>query len=213
MKKNLLLLALVLCIGFLSSVQAQRAIKNGFSINAVIGVPSESFGLDGIENMDSDIQLKGLYGFQLGNRWYFNPTDQYGIGLMVNWIDFTIGAKSTTIQNNDYGIAAIDITLLEIGPIGTFAISEDMAIDGYYNLRPTVFSWAIVDDDDDSYASAGIGFSHAIGTAFRYKVLNIGFEYVLGSIKVSQEEDNGFYIPNNEKMKTNSFRFLIGVKF
>ena len=213
MKKNLLFLALVLCIGFLSSVQAQRAIKNGFSINAVIGVPSGSFGLDGIESLNSDLQLKMLYGLQLGNRWYFNPTEQYGIGLMVNWIDFTIGAKSTTINNYDYAVAALDLTFLEVGPIGTFAISEDMAIDGYYNLRPTVFSWAIVSEDDNSYASAGFGFSHAIGTAFRYKVLNICVEYVLGSIKVSQEESSGISIPNNGKMNPNSFRILIGAKF
>ena len=214
MKKNGLLLVLVFFIGILNNIQAQRAIKNGFSINAVIGFPSGSFGLDGTpEILNSDLQLKMLYGLQLGNRWYFNPTEQYGIGLMVNWVDFTVGLKSITSGNYDYAIAAIDFTFLEVGPIGTFAISEDMAIDGYYNLRPTLFSYAIVSEDEDSYASAGIGLSHAIGTAFRFKVLNVGLEYVLGSIKVSQEEENGFNIPNNGKMKTNSFRIFIGVKF
>ena len=214
MKKKGLLLVLVFSIGMLSNIQAQRAIKNGFSINAVIGVPSESFGLDGIpEIINSDLQLNMLFGLQLGNRWYFKSTDKYGIGLMVNWIDFAVGLKSATILYSDFGIAAIDITFLEVGPIGTFAISEDMAIDGYYNLRPTLFSWAVASEDEDSYASAGTGFSHAIGTAFRFKVLNVGLEYVLGNIKVSKDEDNGIYIPNNGKMKTNSFRIFIGVKF
>ena len=214
MKKFGFLLVFLFFIGLLSNIQAQRAIKNGFSINAVLGIPSENFGLDGVpELLNSDLQLKMLYGLQLGNRWYFKTTNQYGIGLMVNWIDFTVGLKSTTIGYSDYGIAALDFTFLEMGPIGTFAISEDMAIDGYYNLRPTVFSWAIASEDEDSYAAAGTGFSHTIGAAFRYKALNIGLEYVLGSIKVSQDEDSGLNIPNNGKMNANSFRIIIGAKF
>ncbi|MFO7828715.1 MAG: hypothetical protein R6V23_08860 [Bacteroidales bacterium] len=213
MKKIGLLLVVVFFIGMLSNIQAQRAIKNGFSINAVIGLSSKGFGLDNMESMNSDVQVKMLYGLQLGNRWYFNPTEQYGIGLMVNWIDFAVGAKSTTINNFDYGIAAIDLTFLEVGPIGTYAISEDMAIDGYYNLRPTVFSYAIVDEDEDSYVSAGAGFSHTIGAAFRYNKLNIGIEYVFGGIEVSQEESAGINIPNNEKMSVNNFRIVFGFKF
>lgn len=213
MKKLGLLIVLVFFIGMLSNIQAQKAIKNGFSINAVIGFPSENFGLDDIESMNSDLQINMIYGLQLGNRWYFNPTEQYGIGLMVNWIDFSVGLKSVTINNYDYGIASLDFTFLRLGPIGTFAISEDMAIDGYYNLRPTVFSYAIADEDEDSYAAAGAGISHTIGAAFRYNLLNVGIEYVLGGIKVSQEDFNGINIANNEKMSTNNFRLVIGIKF
>lgn len=213
MKKKVFVLVFVFFIGMLSNIQAQRAIKNGFSINAVIGLTSESFGLDDMESMNSDAQIKTLYGLQLGNRWYFNPTEQYGFGLMVNWIDFAVGAKSTTINNFDYGIAAIDLTFLEIGPIGTYAISEDMAIDGFYNIRPTVFSYAIVDEVENSYVSAGAGFSHTIGTAFRYNKLNVGIEYVLGGIKVSQEESDGINISNNEIMSTNNVRIVVGFKF
>jgi len=213
MKKKGFLLVVILFIGMLSNIQAQRAIKNGFSINTFIGLPSESFGLDNIESMNSDIQVKMLYGLQLGNRWYFNPTEHYGIGLMVNWIDFAIGVKSTSINNSDYGIAALDLALLKTGPIGTFAFSQDMAIDGYYNLRPTVFGYAIANEDEDSYASAGFGFSHTIGTAFRYNVLNVGIEYVFGDINVSQEDINGINISNNEKMNTNNLRIVIGFKF
>jgi len=213
MKKLRFLFVVVFFIGILSNIHAQKAIKNGFSINAVIGLASESFGLDNIESMNSEVQVKMLYGIQLGNRWYFNPTEQYGIGLMVNWIDFAIGAKSTTINNSEFGIAAIDFTFLEVGPVGTYAISEDMAIDGYYNLRPTVFGYAIVDEDEDSYVAAGAGFSHTLGAAFRYNKLNVGIEYVLGGINVSQEESDGINIPNNEKMSVNNFRIVFGFKF
>jgi hypothetical protein len=212
MKKIGLLLSLMFFIATLNQIQAQKAIKNGFSINAFIGLPSGSFGLEAMEDVD-ELKIKTTFGLELGNRWYFNATEKYGIGLMVNWIDFSIGMKSTNFNNQDYGIAALDLTFLEVGPIGTYALSEDMAIDGYYNLRPTVFSYAIADENEDSYASAGTGISHTLGAAFRYNALNVGLEYVLGNINVSNEEESGIYIPDNEKMKVNNLRIVLGVKF
>ena len=209
MKRAGLIFVIVLLVGAFSRVQAQRAIKNGFSINAVFGFPSENFGVYGMP-----FKVKTLYGIKLGNRWYFNPNEKYGFGLMVNWFDISLGVSTDYIDNTKYAIADIVISAIELGPIGTYAISGDMAIDGYYNLKPTVFSSAIANENEDSYAAAGIGFSHVLGAAFRYKVLNIGLEYSFGSVNVSNEEANGIHsFDNSGIMKINSFRIVLGAKF
>jgi hypothetical protein len=79
--------------------------------------------------------LGSIWGLQVGNRWYFNPKENHGIGLMVNWLDITIGAKS-----DDGWVRSItDFSFLEIGPVGTKVLTNNIALDAYYNLRPTIF--------------------------------------------------------------------------
>jgi hypothetical protein len=70
-------------------------------------------------------------------------------------------------------------------------------------------------NEDETYTYAGFGFTHAIGAAFRYKALNIGLEYVMGSINSGgtytgsyEDEDLG-----SQKNIANNFRIIIGAKF
>jgi hypothetical protein len=155
-----------------------------------------------------------MFGLQLGNRWYFAPTDQMGFGLMVNWIDFSYAVKSS----DNVARGAMDLTFIEIGPMGTYALGNGMAIDGYYNLRPTLLTTATVvsgtGSEDVTFAYAGFGFSHAIGAAFRVKVFNIGMEYVFGSINsVGTYTGPGEITLEKQKNKTNSLRIMLGFKF
>lgn len=217
MKRIGLLLALVFIFGLTSDLLAQRAIKNGFSVNAVLGFPSKSFGAE--EDAQDDTQLGPLYGVKLGNRWYFAPQETFGIGLMVNWIDFAFAGKTGTIAGADFTRFAMDLTFAEFGPVGTFAVNDDIGIDGYYNLRPTWLSSAFVTSNigtsDDEFVYTGFGFSHALGAAFRWKVLNVGFEYVFGSINSAGAYSGDLSGVDLEdlKNKTNSFRIVVGAKF
>jgi hypothetical protein len=190
MKKNVILLIIVLLTGFTTNLFAQkdRKLTKGFSINIVTGVPSELYGVSNNDNFDSKYQLGSIWGLQIGSRWYFGPTEKYGFGLMVNWLDITAGVKTGTETNFDWGRSVADISFFEIGPIGTFAITKDIALDGYYNLRPTGFASIMMKtyssgyNEDEIYTYAGFGLTHAIGTAFRYKALNTGLEYVFGEV-------------------------------
>ena len=214
----LLAIALLVCVASNSYTQTNRTVKNGFSLNLVFGFPSDAFGLEDADDIDSEYGLGMLWGGQIGNRWYFSPTETAGIGLMVNWFDFTMAGKSGSDDFGDWARAVMDISFLEFGPVGTLALSDEIALDGYYNLRPTflisgmVFSYAGL--DDETYAYGGMGISHALGAAFRYKVLNIGLEYVLGGIN-SKGTYTGDLDQDLEDMKnkTNSFRIMLGVKF
>ena len=74
--------------------QKDRRLTNGFSMNAMVGIPSSDYGH--WEGVGSAYEYGSLFGFQLGNRYYFNPKNNYGFGLMVGWVDFSTAYKKDT---------------------------------------------------------------------------------------------------------------------
>jgi len=221
MKKLGLLIGLTLLVGLMNSSFAQkdRTLSNGFSVNLVTGFPSSSYATDDGDAINDDYKFRSMWGLQLGNRWYFAPTEQMGFGLMVNWIDFTYAIKTSSIAGVDIARGAMDLTFIEIGPMGTYVIGEGMAVDGYYNLRPTLLSTAAIlsgsGSGDETFAYAGFGFSHAIGAAFRIKVFNFGLEYNFGAINSVGTYTGSMtgITMNDQKNKTNSVRIMLGFKF
>jgi hypothetical protein len=232
MKKNILLIAVIVLVGLTTSLFAQkdRTLSNGFSVNLIIGFPSSNYALtsdgkmDGYSMLDNDIigddyKLSSLLGIQIGNRWYFKPKEKYGFGLMVNWLDFTMGVKSGTIYDSDWARAVIDFSFLEVGPVGTFVLADNLALDTYYNLRPTVLSSASVftssGSEDETYAYVGVGVSHAIGAAVRYKIFNLGMEYTMGAINSKGTYSGSLSDETlaDQKNIVNCFRLKLGLKF
>lgn len=188
-----------------------RTLTNGFSIKIEYGIPSSKFGTSA--PVSDDMKYGLSYGLQMGNQWYFSPSQKFGVGLNVNWFDFSFTAKSYDAGSR----ATIDASLLEIGPIGTYAINSEMAIDLYYNLRPTVIinaeEWSNHwggQTNQFSNTWEGAGITHAIGSGFRWRALSVGMEYVFGSVN---DIDDLLNTDDAYKMKANCFRFLIGVKF
>jgi hypothetical protein len=218
MKKAALLFVLVFAMGTFLSVNAQdakptpenRTLSNGFSIKAQYGIPSEEFGT--YRAVGSD-KYGITVGLQIGNQWYISPMEKLGFGIMVNWFDYSVAAKAI----DDGARATFDISLLEIGPIGTYAINNEMAIDLYYNLRPTAIinieTWeSSYGGHSNQYSDTreGVGVTHAIGAGFRWRALSVGMESVFGSVN-----DTSDLLSADEtlKMRANCFRFLIGAKF
>lgn len=223
MKNKIILLSIVIATVLTTNVNAQKDRKssNGFSINLVTGVPSANYGEPSYSDIADEHQLTSIWGLQLGNRWYFNPNEVYGIGLMINWLDITAGVVSGENNNYDWARSVADVSLLEIGPIGSYALTNDIALDAYYNLRPTGFASVELytatssNDDDVTYLYAGFGFTHALGAAFRYKALNIGLEYVIGGIdsEGTYSGPGGDEDLESQKNVVNNFRIILGVKF
>lgn len=216
MKKTFFILALILLIGTpaVTFAQKDRALKNGLSINLVAGLPASTYGLESDSNIPDELKLGPIIGLQIGSRWYFSPGERFGAGLMVNWFDLTGAYKSTTSGTVEMKRFVADITILEVGPVFTFKIIDNLAVDGYYNLRPTglatIYSSSFGGESDEE-GYAGIGVSHALGATFRWSVLSVGAEYVLGGIKCSNVDSEAF--DPTEKLMVNSIRFMLGVKF
>jgi hypothetical protein len=221
MKKNLLLIAIILLVGLTTNLFAQkdRTLSNGFSVNLILGFPSNTYGVQSDSQIDDQYTMGTIWGVQIGNRWYFKPKEKFGFGLMVNWADFAMGIKSGSDSDGDWARATIDFAFLEVGPVGTVKLADNLALDAYYNLRPTVLSSASVfsssGSEDDTYAYVGVGVSHAIGAAIRYKIFNFGMEYTFGAINskgtYSGSSDN--VTMEDQKNMVNSFRLKFGLKF
>lgn len=212
MKKSIFILTIVILLGGLTEgfAQKNRTLSKGFSIKAQLGFPTANYGT--IEDVDDEFKFGPSYGLQIGNQWYFSPKENYGFGLMVNWFDVTFTRKKTDIAGAEFDRASTDYSLLEFGPVGTYALNEEMAVDGYYNLRPTIMATAYQLEGEDAEGYGGFGITHAFGAGFRYNVLYFGLEYVLGSVKVSQDSTDP-EVFKDEKINVNCLRILLGIKF
>lgn len=228
MKKLLILSSIILIAGLSTNLFAQkdRTLSKGFSVNLIVRIPSDTYGLTSNGKIDGNpvndqYKFSSIFGIQIGNRWYFKPKDNYGFGIMVNWVDISFAGKSGTESSADWGRVALDLSFLEVGPVGTFVLADNLALDAYYNLRPTVFSNAFVwsysssSEADEAYVYAGVGISHAIGAALRYKIFNFGMEYVLGGIdsEGTYSSSSNDVTLKSQKNMTNCFRIKLGLKF
>jgi hypothetical protein len=177
-------------------------------MNYTIGMPSSNYGYESDVNVPDEYKSGILLGLQIGSRWYIKPSEKLGFGIMVNWFDVSYGAKIYEYMTR----VVSDMSFLELGPIGTFALTNSVALDAYYNLRPTMFLQAVTSSSMSDYndTSFGFGATHALGTAFRWKVLNLGVEYVFGKVNyVSTDYDYDY----TQKLVMNNFRIKMGFKF
>lgn len=219
-RKYITVLAMFLAMFSLNLQAKDRTLSNGFSMNANLGFVNSDFGTPALISHD-EFDFATMWGFQIGNRWYFSPTETWGFGLMVNWFDLSfVGATS----NGDDLVAIADMAAFELGPVFTYAITDGMALDAYYNLRPTYMIAATTDGTgliNSANAYGGFGFTHALGLAYRWKVLWVGIESVFGSISPSISgfedmdiEDAYNDLSDSEQIiDSKRFQIILGVKF
>lgn len=208
MKKAVLLLFVFIAGSLVTAYsQENRTLSHGFSVNLIVGITPATYGFNKDVDVNDDSRILFTSGIQIGNRWYFGSSDRFKMGLMVNWFDITAGTRTS----DDMTRVVVDASFLELGPIATVAFSDDIALDTYYNLRPTGFAhiWTVSTDDPTGYAGAGI--SHAFGTAFRWRVLSIGLEYQIANINCEYIDTD--YEISDQKLVGSNFRLMIGAKF
>jgi len=226
MRKIIVFIVFALLITTLKPANAQdKALKKGFSINLITGFPSpENYGLEGL---DPDLENRLLIGLEIGNRWYIKPQEKYGFGIMLNWFDISLQFSEVDppkeASNNRTNV--FNISLLEVGPIGTYAITPNIGIDAYYNIRPTYMKTSIYLDQGwygtgegyDVDDEAAMGFTHTCGLSIRRKALALSLEYLFGNIRTVDELsfDNGDWSLDygTKHLSSNHFRIMIGFKF
>lgn len=215
MKKTAILLSLILMGSAAHQAFAKNPIGNGFNLNLTTGLTPSNFGYTNNAKVIDDAQFGNTYGLQMGNRWYFSPTDRFGFGITTNWLEFSLSKRKTSFYGSDFKLRTYDFSLFQLGPIATVGVTDDIAIDTYYNLRPTLFitnqngSYANIASLPADYTYVGVGFSHAIGAAFRWKVLSFGVDYVFGQINCTEADDQ----TPDQKLEVNNIRLKFGVKF
>jgi hypothetical protein len=225
MRKKLTFFTIVLVIVAIMPLNAQdKALKNGFSVNLITGNPSaKNYGITATEN-DPNENNHLLLGFEVGNRWYLNANDKYGLGIMLNWLDVTFQSGKIDVPGDTVYSHVLNISVAEVGPIGTLALTSDIGFDVYYNIRPTYLNAGKVpfneDMDGDGVIDEGFygsnanafGLTHTMGLSARWRSLALSCEYVLGNIR-RVEGGHGNLSYGSQIVSANHFRVMLGFKF
>lgn len=211
-------MAIVAALGLAFNLSAKNE-DNGFGLKLNVGIAGGAYTKEytvsgyGISYSSSvDMDRSGIGGgLALDNRWYIKPQPKWGIAVDARWLDFQYSACSLDDDDN-VDINSIEAGILGVGPLFTYYLNDDMAIDAYYNIVPTLAVAASSSDDDnsDDMTYLGFGVAHHVGAAFRYKVFQGGVEYRLGKINVENTDDDW---DDDMDAPMNQFRIFVGFKF
>ncbi|MBD0401343.1 hypothetical protein [Flammeovirga sp. EKP202] len=183
------------------SFSQEPIFKNGFDLEFNIAITGDGYSLqrDYVGKDNGTITI----GFQLGNHWYVYRNNKLGIAIDVNWLDFAYGRKSKETSNLNF----IEVALVEVGPLATYALTNDIAIEGYWNIRLTFLSTFKSDDwDIDALTDTANGITNAIGLGVKLKKYYVGLESTFGSVKDRRRAIS-------RKLMLTQFRFIGGFKF
>lgn len=173
--------------------------KSGFFLNLGVFLPSKNYLMPTDFDNTSDEKFSLGYNFELGNQFRLVDMDDKALSLKATWL-------SASYTNYKYQgkvlINVIHASLVKFGPCFTIATSEDLAVDVFYQVAPTLI-WDL--DSDMRY----FGFTNSIGADFRFKIFTIGFDYNLGNIA----DLDSFNESNKYKARTSHLRIFAGFKF
>ena len=180
MKKLILITACIFTVALKSSVAGNKPmVSNGLFVDMGFGFPNPP-GYPGI-----DYSRGTSITFDIGNKFIFYKTleDQLGIGMNATWITLGFGSSE--------GYGSFYIKPMRIGPNGTYAFNDEMAIDAFLDFMPTFVFNGTFDSGDDVYVDHGVLI--VPGARFRYKVFSAGFEVAAGSLNKDNLDDESDY--------------------
>ena len=214
---SFIMLWLVLLIP-LQSIAQSEMLEDGFSIKFSIGFPSPEYSLSGEIPLPDELRIKTTYGLEIGSQWYLLRKDRFGLGLDINWLDAVYGrAKMNDPFVGITNYMTLEGSFLEFGPVVTFALSDNFAIEGYYNLRPTYFVGYYYENSDDYILVGDFSFLHGLGFGARLKFLYIGYEYTFGtadgSLSGGGEYEDIADLYFNQKMDGANSKLILGFQF
>lgn len=234
MKKLLLVIMAMISLNAFAQLSES---DNGFGIKLGVGIPSSDYGT--IEKGESKVGIN--FGLEIDNRWYVWHNDKIGVAINARWFDMSYGAGNGSSTDDitlfgkkigslelEYEQSVFYCNMLGVGPMFTFYLNQDMAIDAYYNINPafqytfvtTTETTTYIDKTEDSESSSfdmatlGAGFAHVFGASFRYKVFQAGVEYNLATLSTesvsSDIEEMDF---EDIDFSGNFFKIYLGFKF
>lgn len=255
MKKFLLSIAALFSMAT-ASYAIDQDDDNGFGLKLTVGICGDKFGdrefaddvtINGVpvEGNDDDLKVPGmerkntpLFGLSMDNRWYVAQPGKFGIGITARWLDMSFGKSKIALNGVDMlNGTTVKADFLMPGIVGTYYMNDDMAIDAFISVGPSLtfqtmhmedenlekqikpFASSLGFDIDDT--DAEFGASYYFGAAFRYKVFQAGIEYnyaKLTSMDWFEEDDDDDYFSNFlgdvvTTYRRNNFRIFVGFKF
>lgn len=148
MKKLFLLVATLFG---LSSASFAKDLKqgddSGFGLKLHAGLCIGGFGDTEIDGKKfsatedgEEVKNTPLFGMSIDNRWYVANPGNFGIGIDARWLDLGIGKSTYSVEGIDISKTTnVELGMIMPGVVGTFYLGNDMAIDAFYNIGPSVF--------------------------------------------------------------------------
>lgn len=161
-------------------------LDNGFSVKFSFGFPPSQYGYDGEIPLPVGLELNNTFGLEIGNQWFLVRGENAGLALDINWLDLTYGgAQIDDPVVGSLNRITLEGSLLEFGPLVSWAFIDKVAVDAYYNLRPTYMVtgyYVDFDDSDDFIVAHNFNFMHGAGLGLRFKFIYLGYEYTFGAV-------------------------------
>lgn len=188
--------------------------EGGFFIHLGLFIPSKDCYIPLGANNETDEHFKLGPHLELGNMFRIAELNDNAVGLRATWLSASYSSWSVY----DADLSYIQGSVLRVGPYFTYTISDEMAIDGFYQIGPTYTldpnaDTTVLGHDNSGY----LGVTHNIGAAFRYKMYSLGFDLGFGSVKyLDKDEYDGLsddMVHDFYKIRTSYFRIFAGFRF
>ncbi|WP_028979719.1 hypothetical protein [Sporocytophaga myxococcoides] len=179
-------------------------ISKGFYWNLGIGFPSYK----SVDYPEFKRQSQGIqFTLEAGNQWMFVKNDRFGFGMNVSWL--TIGGSTYKFENADFNVYDINLGLLRFGPMASVGFGDNIAVDVFFNLNPTVKYnfWSSGQFESNTLL---YGATWTPGVKFRFKKFAVGFENSFGRLKVVDLDNSD---AEDGKISYMNPRILLGMKF
>lgn len=198
--------------------------KYGWLKEATLTVNNTQWDQDEVDDYLDDLLGVGKYGFghglEFGNMFRLVDSEPIAIGLRLTWLDFGFAMFKPSSKYSSYDIKgfSIDVRAIKIGPYFTYAFTDQMAVDAFYQLTPTMNIGGLTgeyDGDQVGYLFWNYGLLHEMGLTYRFDMLSVGFGYGLGSLRTIPRPitvDGDIYELNG-KSYASTFRMMLGMKF
>jgi len=179
-------------------------VSNGFYWHLGIGFPSiKSVDFPNLGREKQGIQ----FTLEAGNQWMFLNTGSFGFGMNVSWL--TIGSSVYKTEGVDENVYDLHLGLIRFGPMASVGIGDNVAVDVFFNLNPTIkYNFWSSTTTESHMLMYGIAWTP--GVKFRFKKFAVGFENSFGRLRGIDMEDSGI---DTAKLSYMNPRILLGMKF
>lgn len=194
----------------------------------------------GIQSIKSDYKKQNsdmAFAVMMGKTYYLHKKPILGMikfGLDWNYLDLNFGKYPNVNSSDDYsgdyyydednmdlGIMQLEAGM-GIGPSVTVNPVDQLKACVYFHVTP---SYSLMLQDENLYHHYATFFN--VGLTVSYKIISIGFEsrwsgkvdydgLVLGNLDDVYEDDGSFndpFVNIGNKVKTNTFRLFVGLRF
>lgn len=183
--------------------------KGGFYFNFGLFKPTKKYLLESDEEWPDAVKFGLGESFEIGNMIRIADLDNKAIGIRATWLNVNY---SNIKIDNEISNYILHISVFKVGPYFSFGMGDKMAIDIYYQIAPQyIMNYVIHPIEGDHSTYNYIGFANSAGLAYRFSILQVGFDTNFGKANYIVQSDD----PTDFKMKPRFpyLRFYVGLKF